>query len=88
MTFTDLIYKLTEFFFNDLIHFIQLIIIGLFLRGVVRKMADSAKNFFAQVFGRAKRKSTEEDVVRNIREHMPKELKKILGIKEKESENA
>jgi hypothetical protein len=49
MNFPDLVLRLTEFFFNDVVHFILLIVLIFVLQGGISKITNSVSRFYGRV---------------------------------------
>lgn len=83
MSFPELIYKLTEFFYTDLWRFLQLIITILLLRGLFGKLGNSIRVFFGSVSEKFKRRTNETEIVEGLEKHLPKVLKNYIESKQK-----
>lgn len=88
MNFSELIYKLVEFFYTDIWRFIQLIITILLLRGMFNKLINSTRLFFSSVIVRFKQKTREDDFAEKLQHYLPKELKKYMANKQEKDDAA
>jgi len=76
MNFTELIYKMFEFFFNNTWHMLQFIIIILILRKDVEKGIKKVKSFFHDVRIRYRKTAgIKTDFSEVIQQHKPSILK-------------
>jgi len=77
MNFPELMYNSLVFFFQDIWHFIGLIIIILAVRGEISKSVSGIKGFFKRVNGRYKGRISREDLL--ARKDIPADVKKLLS---------
>lgn len=68
MNFTELILELVKFFFDDVSHFVMLLVFIIFVQGSISKLFNNVQNFFKRIAQRyrsiiSKRKPIEENKV-------------------------
>ena len=77
MTTSDLLYRLIEFFFNSLWHFIGLLILLSFLKGTTKNIAHTIRVFFTGVSLRYKRiterQKPPKSIVNPLQQYKPKD---------------
>lgn len=72
MNTAQLILELTRFFFNDLFHFLALIILLMLFKGTFHKIYITIKGFFTNVHNRYKRMTLEKPKPKDIPEPLKK----------------
>lgn len=75
MNTQEMIYKLIEYFFSDLFHFILLIMFILIIKSDTAKVINNLKGFIKKIIVRYRTKNKIEYIKNNI----PKDLKKIIS---------
>lgn len=74
MNTQEMIYKLIEYFFSDLFHFILLIMFILIIKSDTAKVINNLKGFIKKIIVRYRTKNKIEYIKNNI----PKDIKKII----------